>query len=194
MRGARYCVLYYWRHIIGAIRHGGFIPWDIDIDIAMPRDSYVRFKGICGTKLGNLFVYRDYTNTPNFEHPHALVCKKNTAIYFSYEQFDKPKENLGIYVDIFPLDNAPENQSLQQEQANQILKVNKIARIIAPKFYSASVTKKLVKKIMKLLFCRYRMDFLNKKREDIHEDILCRTNIVFMFDGKSLFLCKAVHE
>lgn len=154
--------------LLGAVRHGGFIPWDIDIDIAMPRDAYSRFKNVCNEQLDERFVYRDYTNTNNFEHPHAVVCKRNTELHFYFEQYDKPKENLGIYVDIFPLDNAPADKKLQVEQAQRLLKLNKIARAIAPKFYSNSRIKKFVKKVLKNVYrIGNNMNSLNCKREKI---------------------------
>lgn len=148
---------------LGAVRHGGFIPWDLDIDIAMKRADYDLFKKICTTQLNERFMYRDYTNTSNYDHPHALVCIKNTVLISKFDVFNPEQENLGIYLDIFPLDNAPDDAALQQKQKHCILNISKTKRFKVGRCYHAGRLKRLAKKTVSTLMFWTSVDALNAK-------------------------------
>lgn len=95
-----YCIAY--GTALGQRRHGGFIPWDDDIDIVMRREDYNKFL-TKGPRLlgGNFFLQTNYTDE-NFPKFYAKVRLKNTKfIEWTYRSL---KINHGIYVDVFPLD------------------------------------------------------------------------------------------
>lgn len=147
---------------LGARRHGGFIPWDVDIDIAMPREDYEKFADISSKKLLPNFSYKDYKNTSHFTHPHALVCMNNTYLYGKFSKFNTGEVNLGIYLDVFPLDKAPENKKLQNKQA---LKLRKLRRLKAYKLgyrYNNDKKKALLKKVVSSLIFWTNIDKLNE--------------------------------
>lgn len=93
--------------LLGAVRHKGFIPWDDDIDVAMPRDDFNKLSEICKSQLADGFYYQDSYTEKNYPYFFAKIRKANTEVYEPcLEAVDIRK---GQYIDIFPLDVCPKN-------------------------------------------------------------------------------------
>lgn len=122
--------------LLGAVRHNGYIPWDIDIDIAMPREDYERFKTISLDKLKGVYQFLDYTMMKNYWRPHAIVFDPKTRIYIKHDADNKYTGQTGIYIDIFPLDNAPDDEKLREKQAKRLMNLRKFKAYRLPYSYS----------------------------------------------------------
>lgn len=99
--------------LIGAVRHQGYIPWDDDIDIAMPRKDYDRFFQSYSSQ-----YYKAINLNTDVRWPYAFgkVCDTRTLLYEKYREFP----NLGVCIDIFPIDGLPKNKFVRQMHLFQI--------------------------------------------------------------------------
>ena len=91
--------------MLGMVRHGGFIPWDDDMDIGMLRTDYEVFLELAPEVIGDEFFLQTRQSDPNIPYLFSKVRLRDTEYitkYNEFRDFDK-----GICVDIFPFDKAP---------------------------------------------------------------------------------------
>ena len=115
--GVKYFLSY--GSLIGAVRHQGFIPWDDDMDICMLRDDYEKLQNYLIAHPDERYEVMSYKNNVNYVYPFMKIQDNQTYLVEEDVRIDS---NMGIYVDIFPVDGYEDDQAFKDKMTKIIKK------------------------------------------------------------------------
>ncbi len=171
--GLRYYLA--WGTLLGAVRHSGFIPWDDDIDIMMPRPDYdklIEYYIEHKDQLKNYQLLNIYTNK---DYIYILSRFSDSRFYVKYK--DAIDYGLGAFVDIYPLDGLGNDYSTAKKNMKKYGFLRHIIKLHEPGIYIPSpdgVAKSVLKKIsydVSAIFGReYMIKYVDKKCSKIDFD------------------------
>ena len=211
--GVKYFLAY--GSLIGAVRHKGFIPWDDDMDICMLREDYEKLQDYLIANPDERYEVMSYKNNLNYVYPFMKVQDNHTYLLEEDVRIDS---NMGIYVDIFPVDGYEDDVQFKNKMTKLIKKrqlscytfkgitntksvLNSLLRYVSVIIFYFTNTNKYVSQIEELAKSRKVSDYeqvdyliykdMNKPvwRREWLEQVTTGT-----FEGKEFTIPKNYHE
>ena len=174
---------------IGAVRHGGFIPWDDDIDVGLLRKDYEKVIKCFSQKLNDKY---DILNT-EYDHDYPLMTTRIVlkGTRFQEECFSTLKGNYGIFLDVYCFDYVPDDNRKMNSEAKKVWVLGKLmilTQIGIPVLYINGIKKKVVLLCCKCLHSLFKLlrlspySFYKKIREELKKNEKPSQRVSYQFE------------
>ena len=148
--------------LLGLEKYGGMIPWDDDIDVALPRESYERFIREAENVFPDGYILQTPFNCSSSPFPYAKLRKSGTRFVEYINRNLKIAD--GIYIDIYPIDKIPDNERLRKKQYKKVRKWILIYVFRQSRLYDKKETSLAgkIKNVIKWVICHITRVFPQK--------------------------------